>query len=78
MCLLQVMQAVYFIVLSVLMELCPPHEMERQIVLASLSVCLSVCPSVRLSVRHAFVFALSFEPLVGFTNNIAKMSSMMR
>jgi len=37
---------------------------------------LSVCPSVRPS--HFHVRSISFEPLVGFTNNFAQMSSMMR
>jgi len=37
-----------------------------------LSVRLSVCPS------HFRVRSKSFEPLVGFTNNFAQMSSMMR
>jgi len=36
------------------------------------SVCLSVCPS------HFRVRSISFEPLVGFTNNFAQMSRMMR
>jgi len=36
---------------------------------------LSVCPSVRLS--HFRVRSISFEPLVGFTNNVAQMSRMM-
>ena len=40
--------------------------------LAPLSVCPSVCPS-RFRVR-----SISFEPLVGFTNNFAQMLSMMR
>jgi len=40
--------------------------------LAPLSVCLSIC----LSVRHAFV-SVSFELLVGFTNNTAQIPSMM-
>jgi len=48
--------------------------------LAPLSVCPSVCLSVRPSVRpsHFRVRSISFEPLVGFTNNFAQMSSMMR
>ena len=46
--------------------------MGRHIVLALLSVRL--CPSVRPSVCPSN----SFEPLVGFTNNFAQMSSMMR
>jgi len=56
--------------------------------LAPLSVCLSVCSSVRLSVRLSVrpsvcltvfrVRSISFEPLVGFTNNFALMTSMMR
>ena len=41
-------------------------------VLAPLSVCLSVSQS-RCRVR-----SISFEPMVGFTNNFAQMSSMMR
>ena len=36
------------------------------------SVCMYVCPS-RFHVR-----SVSFEPLVGFTNNSAQMSSMMK
>ena len=55
--------------------LCLPNEMGRHIVFSSvvcLSVCLSVCPS-RFRVR-----SISFEPLVGFTNNLAQMSSMIR
>jgi len=46
--------------------------------------CLSVRPSVRLSVcifvcpSRFRVCSISFEPLVGFTNNFAQMSSMMR
>jgi len=44
--------------------------------LAPLSVCLSVCPSVCPS--HFRIRSISFEPLVGFTNNFAQMSSMMR
>jgi len=52
-----------------------PHEMGTHIVLSSV-----VCPSVRLSVRPSRfrVRPISFEPLVGFTNNFAQMSSMMR
>jgi len=46
--------------------------MERHIVLGPLSVRLSVWPS------HFRVHSISFEPLVGFTNNFAQMSSMMR
>jgi len=44
------------------------------------SVRPSVSPSVRLSVRpsHFRVRFISFEPLVGFSNNFAQMSSMMR
>jgi len=41
--------------------------------LALLSVRPSVRPSVTLRVR-----SISFEPLVGFTNNFAQMSSMLR
>jgi len=37
---------------------------------------LSVRPSVRLS--HFLVRSISFEPLMGFSNNFAQMSSMMR
>ena len=50
-------------------------EMGRHIVFSSV-VCLSLRPSVcpsRFRVR-----SISFEPLVGFTNNFAQMSSMMR
>ena len=57
-----------------------PNEMGRHIVFSSV-VCLSVRPSVRLSVRPSVtlrVRSISFEPLVGFTNNFAQMSSMMR
>jgi len=59
--------------------LCLPHEMGRHIVFSSV-VCLSVRPSVRPSIRpsHFRVRSISFEPLVGFTNNFAQMSSMMR
>ena len=39
-------------------------------------VSLSVRPSVRLSSRCS-VRSIFFEPLVGFTNNSAQMSSMM-
>ena len=41
---------------------------------------LSVRPSVRASVRpsHFRVRSISLEPLVGFSNNYAQMSSMMR
>ena len=48
--------------------------------LAPLSVCSSVRLSVRLSVRPSLfrVRSISFEPLVGFSNNFAQMSSMMR
>ena len=50
-----------------------PHEMGRHIVfLRCLSVRSSVCPSC------FHVRSISFEPLVGFTNNFAQMSSMMR
>jgi len=38
--------------------------------LALFSVCMSVCPS------HFHVRSISFEPLVGFTNNSAEVSSM--
>jgi len=44
--------------------------------LAPLSVRPSVHPSVRPS--HFRVRSLCFEPLVGFSSNFAKMSSMMR
>jgi len=56
-----------------------PHEMGRHIVFSSV-VCLSVCLSIRLSVcpSHFRVRSISVEPLVGFTNNFAQMSSMMR
>ena len=52
-----------------------PHKMGRHIVFISV-----VCPSVRSSVclSHFRVRSLSFVPLVGFTNNFAQMSSMMR
>ena len=50
----------------------PPYEMVRPIVFSSV-VCLSVCPLVRPSVNC--VRSISFEPLVGFTNNSAQMSS---
>ena len=49
--------------------------MGRHIVFSSV-VCLSVRLSVCLSRFH--VRSISFEPLVGFTNNFAQMSSMMR
>jgi len=41
---------------------------------------LSVRPSVRASIRpsHFRVRSISFEPLVGFSNNFAQMLSMMR
>jgi len=52
-----------------------PHEMGIHIVFSSV-----VCPSVHQSVSpsHFRVRSISFEPLVGFTNNFAQMSSMMR
>ena len=53
---------------------CLPKR-KRQIDFSSvvcLSVRLSVCPS------HFRVRSISFERLVGFTNNFAQMSSMMR
>jgi len=57
----------------------PPHEMGRHIVFSSV-VCLFarlfVCPSVRSPLFQ--VRSISFEPLVGFTNNFAQMSSMIR
>ena len=55
------------------------NEMGRHIVFSSV-VCLSVRPSVRLSVRpsHFRVRSISFEPLVGFSNNFAQISRMMR
>jgi len=43
------------------------------LLLAPLSVCPSVCTLARFRVR-----SISFEPLVGFTNNFAQMSKMMR
>jgi len=46
------------------------------LVLAPLSVRLPVRPSVCPS--HFRVRSISFEPLVGFTNTFAHMSSMMR
>jgi len=49
-----------------------PHEMGRHIVLGPLSVCPSVC-TWRFRVR-----SISFEPLAGFINHFAQMSSMMR
>ena len=58
-----IMSPPWNVCLSVRLSLCPSVR---------LSICLSVCPS-RLRVR-----SISFEPLVGFTNNFAKMSSMMR
>ena len=51
--------------------LCLPHEMERHIVLSSV-ICPFVCLFVTLS-----CCSISFEPLVGFTNNSAQISSMM-
>ena len=59
-----------------------PIKWEDILFLAPLSICPSVRlsvrpsvrPSVRLSARHTFVS----EPLVGFSNNFAQMSSMMR
>ena len=58
----------------------PPMKWGDILFLAPLSVCpsvrQSVCPSVRPS--HFRVRSISFEPLVGFTNNFAQMSSMMR
>ena len=60
---------------SVLRQLClPPMKWGYILFLAPLSVRPSVCPSV----RHTFVCSISLEPLVGFTNNFAQMSSMMR
>jgi len=58
-------------------ELCLPPWNRETLDLAPLSVrpsvCLSVCPFVTLCVR-----SISFEHLVGFTNNFAQMSSIMR
>ena len=48
--------------------------MGRHIVFSSV-VCLSIRLSIRLS--HFRVRSISFEPLVGFTNNFAQMLSMM-
>ena len=50
----------------------PPIKWGDILFLAPLSVCLSV----RLS--HFRIRSISFEHLVGFTNNFAQMSSMMR
>ena len=50
----------------------PPMKLGDILFLAPLSVRPSVCRS-RFRVR-----SISFEPLVGFTNNFAQMSSMMR
>jgi len=50
----------------------PPMKWGDMLFLAQLSVCPSVCLS-RFRVR-----SISFETLVGFTNNFAQMSSMMR
>jgi len=54
----------------------PPMKWGDILFLAPLSVCLSFCPSVCPSCFC--VRSISFEPLVGFTNNFAQMSSMMR
>jgi len=50
-----------------------PHEMGRHIVFSSV-VCMSFRPSVRPSVcpSHFRVLSISFEPLIGFTNNFAQ------
>jgi len=61
--------------IPVVSYLCLPHEMRRHVVFSSVvcwSVRSSVCPS------HFRVRSISFEPLVGFTNNFAQMSSMIR
>jgi len=50
----------------------PPMKWGDILFLALLSVCPSVCPS------RFRVLSISFEPLVGYTNNFAQMSSMMR
>ena len=50
----------------------PPMKWGDILFLAPLSVRPSVCPS------HFRVRSISFEPLVGFTNNFAQMSIMMR
>ena len=50
-----------------------PHQMGKHIVFSSV-----VCPSVCLSVNNSFVSTMSFEPMVGFTNNFAQITSMMR
>jgi len=57
-----------------------PMKWGDMLFLAPLSVCPSVRPCVRPSVRpsHFLVRSISFEPLVGFLNNFAQMSSMMR
>ena len=54
----------------------PPMKWGDILFLAPLSVRPSVRPSVCPS--HFRVRSISFEPLVGFTNNFAQMSSMMR
>ena len=47
-----------------------PHEMERHMLFSS-----AVCPSVCMSSFR--VRSISLKPMVGFTNNLAQMSSMM-
>jgi len=58
----------------------PPMKWGDILFLAPLSVCLFarlfVCPSVCPPLFQ--VRSISFEPLVGFTNNFAQMSSMIR
>jgi len=60
-----------------------PLKWGEVLFLAPLSVCLYVRPSVRASDRPPVrpsrfrVLSIFFEPLVGFTNNFAQMSSMM-
>jgi len=61
----------YGLIITTPSELCLPHEMGRHIVFSSV-VCLSVRPS------RFHVSSISFKPLMGFTNNFAQMSSMMR
>jgi len=50
----------------------PPIKWGDILLLALLSVLPSLRPSVCLFVR-----SISFEPIVGFTNNSAPMSSLM-
>jgi len=57
-----------------------PHEMGRHncFKLCCLSVHLSVRPFVLLSRFRVRSTCISFEPLVGFTNNFAQMSNLIR